>query len=170
MDVLTTDQPCARSNFIASQALNVLDDDYLVESFELNIADPCWAYAGQITERATGKRVSFTYASAALRTDGAHPAISDDARLRRWCAGGRRVAERHGRIDDVRPRRTAAVRGGRVMPADSNSKIVATFRGGKGPDAPRVVIHANSVQELAELVTGEAARELMALLEKGIAR
>lgn len=54
--------------------INALDEaGYLPGSVELDIAEPCWLYAGQITERATGTRLAFAYRSTALRTDGGSP-------------------------------------------------------------------------------------------------
>jgi hypothetical protein len=66
MDTLTRTD--ARINFAYTAATGALDDaGYLPGSVELDIAEPCWLYAGQITERATGVRLIFTYRSVELR-------------------------------------------------------------------------------------------------------
>jgi hypothetical protein len=66
MDTLTETE--ARKNFACTAALDALDDaGCLPRSVELDIAEPCWLYAGQITERATGARLMFTYRSPELR-------------------------------------------------------------------------------------------------------
>ncbi|WIM87714.1 hypothetical protein PT015_23265 [Candidatus Mycobacterium wuenschmannii] len=49
---------------------------------------------------------------------------------------------------------------------DTDSKFVLTFRGGQRPDAPRVEVHGNSIQELLDVITGDGAKELAALMEK----
>jgi hypothetical protein len=57
-----------RLNFIGTVGYKELGDaGYLPGSFELDVAEPCWLYAGQITERATGARLAFTYRSVELR-------------------------------------------------------------------------------------------------------
>jgi hypothetical protein len=69
MDTLTTTGD--RLNFISTAGYRALEAaGYMPGPVELDVAEPCWLYAGQITERATGARVMFTYRSAALRTDG----------------------------------------------------------------------------------------------------
>lgn len=66
MAILTETE--ARLNFASTAALDALDDaGYVPGSVELDIAESCWLYAGQITERATGARVAFTYRSPLVR-------------------------------------------------------------------------------------------------------
>jgi len=52
-----------------------------------------------------------------------------------------------------------------ILPA-SEGKVVLTFKGGSGFDAPWVVIHANDLQDAYESVSGENAALLAALMER----
>ncbi|WP_237072132.1 hypothetical protein [Mycobacterium avium] len=55
-----------------------------------------------------------------------------------------------------------------VLPikVDGDGKIVVTFKGGTGFDAPWIVIHATSVEDALNQVSGENATKLAKLMER----
>lgn len=51
-------------------------------------------------------------------------------------------------------------------PADSDGKVVLTFKGGRDFDAPWIVIHANGLQEAHDFVVGDNASLLATVMER----
>ena len=53
-----------------------------------------------------------------------------------------------------------------VRPAESDGKVVLTFKGGRDYDAPWIVIHANGLQEAHDFVVGDNASLLAVVMER----
>lgn len=51
-------------------------------------------------------------------------------------------------------------------PAESDGKVVLTFKGGRDFDAPWIVIHANGLQEAHDFVVGDNASLLSTVMER----
>jgi len=53
-----------------------------------------------------------------------------------------------------------------AVPAESDGKVVLTFKGGRDFDSPWIVVHANGLQEAHDFVVGENAALLAVVMDR----
>ena len=67
-------------------------------------------------------------------------------------------------LDDAAP--AVEVSAAKPAVASSDGKVVLTFKGGRGYDAPWIVIHANGLQEAHDFVVGDNASLLAVVMDR----
>ena len=69
-------------------------------------------------------------------------------------------------VEEVQPVVKAKAARAKPAVAESDGKVVLTFKGGRDFDAPWVVIHANGLQEAHDFVVGDNASLLAVVMER----
>lgn len=64
------------------------------------------------------------------------------------------------------PVKVKAVKAKPAVGAESDGKVVLTFKGGRDFDAPWIVVHANGLQEAHDFVVGDNAALLAVVMER----